>query len=84
MTRVKVCGVIEPAGALAAVELGAAYLGLNFFPGSPRFLELGRARDIADAVRGRVELEPALTSRAHGGQEEAGRARRRALSRRRP
>jgi phosphoribosylanthranilate isomerase len=54
--KVKVCGVTDPANALAAVELGADYLGLNFYPASPRFVEVGRALEIAGAVRGRVPL----------------------------
>jgi phosphoribosylanthranilate isomerase len=36
--------------------MGADYLGLNFYPGSPRFLTIERAREVADAVRGRVPL----------------------------
>jgi phosphoribosylanthranilate isomerase len=54
--KVKICGVTDPANALAAVELGADYLGLNFYPGSPRFVETGRALEIASAVAGRVPL----------------------------
>ncbi len=54
--KVKICGVIDPINALAAVEMWADYLGLNFYPGSPRFLTIERAREIADAVRGRVPL----------------------------
>jgi phosphoribosylanthranilate isomerase len=54
--RVKVCGVTDPANALAAVELGADYLGLNFYPGSPRFVGVERALEIAGAVAGRVPL----------------------------
>jgi phosphoribosylanthranilate isomerase len=54
--QVKICGVTDPANALAAVELGADYLGLNFYPGSPRFVETGRALEIASAVAGRVPL----------------------------
>jgi phosphoribosylanthranilate isomerase len=54
--KVKICGVTDPANALAAVEMGADYLGLNFYPGSPRFLTIERAREIADAARGRVPL----------------------------
>jgi phosphoribosylanthranilate isomerase len=54
--KVKVCGVTDPSNALAAVEMGADYLGLNFYPASPRFLTLARAREIADAARGRVPL----------------------------
>jgi phosphoribosylanthranilate isomerase len=48
---VKICGVCDVASALASAELGADYLGLNFWPGSPRCLDLGRAREIAAAVR---------------------------------
>ena len=54
--KVKICGVTDPANALAAVELGADYLGLNFYPGSPRFVGTGRALEIAGAVSGRVPL----------------------------
>jgi phosphoribosylanthranilate isomerase len=48
---VKICGVTDPASALLSAELGADYLGLNFWPGSPRCLDLPRAREIAAAVR---------------------------------
>jgi len=54
--KVKVCGVTDPSNALAAVEMGADYLGLNFYPASPRFLTIERAREIANAARGRVPL----------------------------
>ncbi len=48
---VKICGVTEVAGALLSAELGADYLGLNFWPGSPRCLAVQQAREIAMAVR---------------------------------
>ncbi|HEV3456322.1 MAG TPA: phosphoribosylanthranilate isomerase [Thermoanaerobaculia bacterium] len=48
---VKICGVTEPEDAVLSAELGAGYLGLNFWPGSPRFVDLGRAQEIAAAVR---------------------------------
>ena len=67
--KVKICGVTDPANALAAVELGADYLGLNFYPGSPRFVDAGRALEIARAVAGRVPLVGVFVN-APGGQIE--------------
>jgi phosphoribosylanthranilate isomerase len=55
-TKVKVCGVLDPENAAAVVDLGADFLGLNFYAKSPRYLETARAREVADAVRGRVPL----------------------------
>jgi phosphoribosylanthranilate isomerase len=48
---VKICGVTDPGDALVSAELGADFLGLNFWPGSPRFISVERAREIAAAVR---------------------------------
>lgn len=69
-TKVKVCGVIDPGNAALAVEAGADYLGLNFHPPSPRFVELERAREIADAVAGRVPLVGVFVNAAPGMVEE--------------
>jgi phosphoribosylanthranilate isomerase len=54
--RVKICGVTRAEDAVAAVELGADLLGLNFWPGSPRALDLEQGFRIAEEVRGRVLL----------------------------
>jgi ribonuclease R len=66
-----------------ADPLGVALVGAA----SGRRIRLGDTLEArvarAEPLRGRVELEPALTSRAHGHWQEAGRPRRRALSRRR-
>lgn len=70
-TKVKICGVGDPASALAAVELGADYLGLNFFAGSPRHLSLARARAIAEAVRGRVVLVGVFVNATRAAIDEA-------------
>jgi phosphoribosylanthranilate isomerase len=56
--KVKICGITGPADALAAVELGADYLGLNFYRASPRYVEPGRALAIAEAVRGSSRRVP--------------------------
>lgn len=55
-TQVKICGVIDPENAAAAVDLGADFLGFNFCARSPRYVSPAQACLIADAVRGRVPL----------------------------
>jgi phosphoribosylanthranilate isomerase len=47
---VKVCGMTDPARVGEAVALGAAYVGLVFYPPSPRALDPARARDLALVV----------------------------------
>ena len=51
-TRIKICGVTNPADALAAVEAGADFLGLNFSEHSPRRITLSQAKAIAEALPG--------------------------------
>ena len=53
---VKICGVTRRRDARLAVDHGADLLGLNFYPPSPRFVDVERARSIADEVRGAVRL----------------------------
>ncbi|MGB5813605.1 MAG: phosphoribosylanthranilate isomerase [Thermoanaerobaculia bacterium] len=53
---VKICGVTRVEDARLAAELGADYLGLNFFAASPRVVEPERAAEIARAVRGRLAI----------------------------
>lgn len=49
-TRVKVCGITRVADGVAAARAGADAIGLNFWSGTPRFVEVGQARLIADAM----------------------------------
>ena len=48
--RIKICGVMNPEDALAAVEAGADLIGINFVPGSPREVDLKTALQICDAL----------------------------------
>jgi phosphoribosylanthranilate isomerase len=48
--RIKICGVTTVADALLAVGLGADALGLNFYPRSPRCIDLATAARILDAL----------------------------------
>lgn len=48
--RVKICGLTRLADLDAVVSAGAAYVGLNFFPKSPRFLTPAQARALSLAA----------------------------------
>ena len=49
-TRIKICGIREPADATFAAEAGADAIGIVFHRPSVRFVDFERARDIARAV----------------------------------
>lgn len=48
--QVKICGLSDQAGVVAAVEAGARYLGFNFFPKSPRYVTPEKAAELALTV----------------------------------
>lgn len=47
-TAVKICGIATPADYDACRDAGAAFIGMVFFPRSPRHLSMTEARAIAD------------------------------------
>ena len=55
-TRVKICGITRWEDAQLAVELGAAALGFNFYPPSPRHIDPAAARAII------LKLPPLITA----------------------
>ncbi len=55
-TRVKVCGITNGEDAAAAVNAGADYLGFNFYPLSPRYVDPNTVRSIMASLRGSVEV----------------------------
>jgi phosphoribosylanthranilate isomerase len=52
--KVKICGVRTPAIIDIAAKEGADFIGLVFFPKSPRFVELEEARVLAAIARGKI------------------------------
>lgn len=54
--EIKICGITRVEDALAAIELGVAILGVNFYALSPRCITLQRAQQIAAAIAGRAKL----------------------------
>ena len=55
-TKVKICGLRTSEALEAAIEGGADYVGLVFFPRSPRNVTVAEAVALADAVQGRAEV----------------------------
>jgi phosphoribosylanthranilate isomerase len=56
MTKIKICGIKTVSDALAAMDAGADLIGFNFYPKSPRYVGVGRCRNIMSVMRqhGRV------------------------------
>lgn len=55
MTRVKICGITNVGDALAACEAGADMVGLNFYPGSSRFVSVEKAAEIREKLPAGVQ-----------------------------
>jgi len=51
MTKIKICGIKTITDALAAMDAGANMIGFNFYPKSPRYVEVGMCRNIMSVVR---------------------------------
>lgn len=50
---IKVCGIVEPADALAAIQAGATAIGMVFYSESPRFVRLDQAAMVSAVVSSR-------------------------------
>jgi len=48
--RIKICGLTTAEDIDATARAGAHYIGFNFFPKSPRYVDLDRARELAVTV----------------------------------
>ena len=51
MTKIKICGIKTLPDALAAIDAGADYLGFNFYPKSPRFVEKQTCAEITAVLK---------------------------------
>lgn len=51
MTKIKICGIKTVSDALAAMDAGADLLGFNFYPKSPRSIDVGTCRNIMSVMR---------------------------------
>jgi phosphoribosylanthranilate isomerase len=50
MFQIKICGIKNPADALAAIDAGVDALGLNFYPPSKRYLSIKDAVGVVDVI----------------------------------
>ena len=64
MTKIKFCGVTRTADVLLAADLGVDYVGLVFYPPSPRAVSLMQAAHLAAVARSRGIQVVALTVNA--------------------
>jgi phosphoribosylanthranilate isomerase len=55
-TKIKICGLRTEAALAAALDGGADYVGLVFFPPSPRHLSPETAKPLAAIARGRARI----------------------------
>lgn len=56
MAGTKICGLSTPDTVQAALDGGAAFLGFNFFPASPRFIAPEAAACLTPPVRGKATI----------------------------
>lgn len=55
-TQVKICGLSTEATLQAALDAGTDYIGLNFYPPSPRYVSLEAAARLAAQARGKAKI----------------------------
>ena len=67
-TRVKICGITRLEDAQQAVDLGAAALGFNFYPPSPRYVEPAAARAIVNQLPPFVTAVGVFANEADAGR----------------
>ena len=54
--KVKICGITNLDDALAAVDMGADVLGFNFYPESPRYVDVDKFHEIATKLPTFVDI----------------------------
>jgi phosphoribosylanthranilate isomerase len=56
MSKVKICGLSTPETMEAALDAGAEFVGLMFYPKSPRNVSLEQAAKLAAIAKGRAQI----------------------------
>ena len=56
MTKIKICGITNYGDAQNAADLGADFLGFNFYSKSPRYVDCKNALDIIKKLNGKSKI----------------------------
>jgi phosphoribosylanthranilate isomerase len=56
MVEVKICGLTTVHDAVRCIDAGARAIGLNFWPGSPRHVDVSTARSIVEAAGDHAQM----------------------------
>ena len=56
MTKVKICGLSTPETMQSALDAGADFVGLMFYPKSPRNVSIEQAANLASLAKGRAKI----------------------------
>lgn len=56
MTKIKICGITNYEDAQNAIDLGADFLGFNFYNKSPRYLDYHKSNDIIQKLNGKSKI----------------------------
>ena len=64
--KVKICGITNVKDALAAIEMGADMLGFNFFPDSPRYVEVDQFMKIVNKLPTFIDTVGVFVNAEHG------------------
>ena len=67
-TRIKICGLTRLEDGLRAADLGAAALGFNFYPPSPRYIQPAAARAIIRRLPPFVDAVGVFANETDAGQ----------------
>ena len=69
-TKIKICGIRTPDAMTAALEGGADFVGLNFIPASPRYVEIEVAAYLANYVPADIRIVGLFADSPRGKIEE--------------
>ncbi|UCF43587.1 MAG: phosphoribosylanthranilate isomerase [Planctomycetota bacterium] len=71
IVKVKICGITNYEDASAAIDMGADMLGFNFYPESPRFVQLEKAVEIINKLPAFIDIAGVFVNSRSGQIRES-------------